>query len=89
MLTIPFIHHRPDDHREHTTIQVKVQLRERKRDEVRQFTPALPGDSTQDSVNIRAMKVLLTGLQPLVSKGHNRAEGLKTKTPTFKGSQPE
>lgn len=30
MLTIPFIHHRSDDHREHATVQVKVQLKEKK-----------------------------------------------------------
>jgi len=29
MLTIPFIHHCSDDHWKHTTVQVKVQLRER------------------------------------------------------------
>lgn len=39
MLTIPFIHHRSDDHRKHTTVQVKVQLREKKQGEFRQFTP--------------------------------------------------
>lgn len=74
-LTIPFIHHCSDDHREHATVQVKVQLRER--NELRLHNSHQTCLRTTLEIVLVQWRALLTDPQLLLSKGHNRAGRFK------------
>lgn len=82
ILTIPFIHHCSDDHREHATVQVKVQLRER--NELRLHNSHQTCLKTTLGIISVQWRAFLTDAQFLVSEGHERAEGFKIPGTNFK-----